>query len=100
MHYFCLLLSSGLTQAGNQSKCQNFTIDKYYVYGFYLKDIFQGTILFNFNNYHLVHKDKSLYNSLLFFCIEIESVHLAFGLKQNKVFYLDHLQLLLYFPKL
>ena len=42
MHYFCLLLASGLTQTGDESDADGFLIDKSTVCGFHIKDIFQG----------------------------------------------------------
>ena len=45
MHYFCLLLSSGLTQTGDQNKIDDFVIDKHTVCGFSVVNIVKGNDL-------------------------------------------------------
>ena len=43
MHYFCLLLASGLTQRTNNGESiDDFVINKDSVCGFHIKDILQG----------------------------------------------------------
>jgi len=41
MHYFCLLLSSGLVQSGAEGAVDS-THEKDSIYGFLIKDIIQG----------------------------------------------------------